>query len=261
MGHGTVLLTTADGVARIVLNRPDRLNAISPELLEDLWAVCDAVERDPGVRAATLTGAGRAFSAGADLRAVQALAPDPVRWDGFIRLWHRVFNRLEALPVPLIAGVHGLALAGGLELTMVADLVVADAEARLGDQHANFGLVAGGGGSQRLPRLIGARRAKELMYLGGWLTAEQALAWGLVNRVAPAGRVGEVVAELAAELCRKSVSAARTVKTLVHLAGEVDLTSGLEAEIRLAAVHMRTAEAAEGLAAFAEKRTPVFHRT
>jgi enoyl-CoA hydratase/carnithine racemase len=259
MVHGTVRLTTDAGVARVVLNRPERLNAISPEVLEDLWAAAEAVECDPRVRVATLTGAGRAFSAGADLGAVRRLAPDPVQWDAFIRLWHRVFDRLEALPVPLIAGVHGLALAGGLELTLVADLVVAEAGARLGDQHANFGLVAGGGGSQRLPRLVGARRAKELMYLGGWLSAEQALAWGLVNRVAPAGRLDEVVEELAADLARKSVSAARTVKTLVHLAGDVDLTSGLETEIRLAAVHMRTAEAAEGLAAFAEKRTPIFH--
>ena len=92
--------------------------------------------------------------------------------------------------MPVIAGVHGLALAGGLELVLVADLVVADEAARLGDQHANFGLVAGGGGSQRLPRLIGARRAKELMLLGGWLTAPEALAWGLVNRVVPAGHGG-----------------------------------------------------------------------
>jgi enoyl-CoA hydratase len=176
-----------------------------------------------------------------------------------MRLWHRVFNRIEALPVPVVAGVHGLALAGGLELTLVADLVVADEAARLGDQHANFGLVAGGGGSQRLPRLIGARRAKEMMLLGGWLSAAQALDWGLVNRVAPAGTLGAVVDEMAAALAAGSASAARTVKSLVNRAFDTDLAGGLELELSLVAAHMRTAEAVEGLRAFAEKRKPVFH--
>jgi enoyl-CoA hydratase len=176
-----------------------------------------------------------------------------------MRLWHRVFNRIEALPVPVVAGVQGLALAGGLELVLVTDLVIADERARLGDQHANFGLVAGGGGSQRLPRLIGARRAKELMLLGGWLSAADALAWGLVNRVAPTGTVGAAVEEIAAALAAKSVSAARTVKALVNRAFDADLAGGLEMEQHLAAAHMRSPDAAEGLRAFAEKRTPVFH--
>src|SRR5438552_4308082 len=152
-------------VARVVLDRPGQMNAISPELLEELDAACAAIEADRGIGAVALTGSGRAFCAGADLKIVQELAPHPEGWRAFMDLWHRVFDRLERLPVPVVAGVHGLALAGGLELTMVCDLVVVDAEARLGDQHTNFALVAGGGGSQRLPRLIGARRAKELMLL------------------------------------------------------------------------------------------------
>jgi enoyl-CoA hydratase/carnithine racemase len=175
-----------------------------------------------------------------------------------MRLWHRVFDRIEALPVPVIAGVHGLALAGGLELVLVADLVIADDGARLGDQHANFGLVAGGGGSQRLPRLIGARRAKELMLLGGWLTAPEALAWGLVNRVVPAGTVPTAVEEMAAALAAGSGSANRTVKALVARAFDTELGEGLELERRLVAEHMRSADAAEGLRAFAEKRKPKF---
>ncbi|HSE04066.1 MAG TPA: enoyl-CoA hydratase-related protein [Methylomirabilota bacterium] len=254
----TITYAADGGVARIVLDRPERLNAISPELLEDLDRVCEAVERDPAARVVTLTAAGRAFCAGADLRAVKELSPDPARWDAFMSLWHRVFDRIEALPVPVIAGVHGLALAGGLELVLVADLVVADEAARLGDQHVNFGLVAGGGGSQRLPRLIGARRAKELMLLGGWLTASEALAWGLVNRVAPAGTVAAAVEEMAATLAAGSVSANRTVKALVGRAFDTPLADGLTLERRLVAEHMRGADAAEGLRAFAEKRKPVF---
>ena len=255
----TTLTYAADGgIARAVLNRPAQLNAISPGLLEDLDRVCEAVEKDRAVRVVTLTAAGRAFCAGADLKAVKELVPDPVRWSGFMRLWHRVFNRIEALPVPVIAGVHGLALAGGLELTLVADLVVMDATARLGDQHANFGLIAGGGGSQRLPRLIGARRAKELMLLGGWVDAGQALAWGLVNRVVPAGGVAAAVEELARELALKSKGASRTAKRLVAEGLDLSLADGLELELRLAGEHMRSADATEGLRAFAEKRTPVF---
>src|SRR5262250_3197055 len=251
MEHGTVAYSVKDGVARVVLNRPDQLNAISPTLLEDLDRACAAIEGDPSVRAMTLTAAGRAFCAGADLKAVRELSPDPVKWSSFMRLWHRVFNRLEALPVPVVAGVH--------ELTLVADLVIADEAARLGDQHANFGLVAGGGGSQRLPRLIGARRAKEMMLLGGWLSAGQALEWGLVNRVAPAGTLGAVVEEVASAIAAGSGSAARTVKALVNRAFDTDLTSGLELELSMVAAHMRSSEAAEGLRAFAEKRKPVFN--
>ena len=258
MDLATVTYATEDGIARVALNRPAQLNAISPALLEDLDRVCAAVEDDAGVRTVTLTAAGRAFCAGADLKAVQSLVPDTQRWNGFMRLWHGVFNRIEALPVPVVAGVQGLALAGGLELILVADLVVMDATARLGDQHANFGLIAGGGGSQRLPRLIGARRAKELMLLGGWLDAEQALAWGLVNKVVPAGQVPAAVEEMARALADKSVGAARTVKRLVAEALDVALADGLETELRLAGEHMRSADAAEGLAAFAAKRTPVF---
>ena len=255
----TVTYGVADGVARIVLNRPAQLNAMSPELLADLDRACAVIEADPAVRVATLTAAGRAFCAGADLRAVRETVGDPERWGAFMGLWHRVFDRVEALPVPVIAGVHGLALAGGLELLLVADLVVMDETARLGDQHANFGLIAGGGGTQRLPRLIGARRAKELMLLGGWVDAPQALAWGLVNRVAPAGQVGAAVEALARELAGKSVAAGRVAKRLVDGGLDLTLQEGLVLERRLAGEHMRSADAAEGLRAFAEKRAPVFH--
>jgi enoyl-CoA hydratase/carnithine racemase len=249
----TVRLEREGGVAHVVLDRPAQLNAIGPELLRDLDAACAVIEAAGDVRAVTLTGAGRAFCAGADLQVVEALAPDPARWAEFMDLWHRVFDRLERLPPPVVAGVHGLALAGGLELTLVCDLVVADEGARLGDQHANFGLVAGGGGSQRLPRLIGARRAKELMLLGGWLSAPQALAWGLVNRVVPAGTVQAATRALAAELAQKSGAASRTAKRLIDRGLEGGLRDGLALEREAVAAHMRTDDAAAGLRAFRER--------
>jgi enoyl-CoA hydratase/carnithine racemase len=237
-----------------VLDRPEQLNAISPELLRDLNLACAAIEDDRGVRAVALTGAGRAFCAGADLHVVEELAPDAARWAEFMDLWHRVFDRIERLPPPVIAGVHGLALAGGLELTLVCDLVVADEGARLGDQHANFALVAGGGGSQRLPRLIGARRAKELMLLGGGLDARQAHDWGLVNRVVATGTVETATLALARELAEKSGAASRTVKLLVDRGLGMELRAGLELEKQQVAAHMRTQDAAAGLRAFRERR-------
>ena len=255
-----VTLDIADGIARVALNRPAQMNAISPELLDALDRACATIEQADDARVVTLTGNGRIFCAGADLKVVQERVPDPVRWKEFMAQWRRVFDRVERLPRPVIAGVHGLALAGGLELVLCADLVVADAEARLGDQHANFGLVAGGGGSQRLPRVVGPRRAKELMLLGGWLSAEDARGWGLVNRVAPAGKLRETVDELARQLADKSVGAARAVKVLVNRALDVDLATGLDLEMAEAARHMRGPDAAEGLAAFVGKRQPVFRR-
>jgi enoyl-CoA hydratase/carnithine racemase len=253
-----VRLEQDGGVARIILDRPEQLNAVSPALLDDLDAACAAIEGDTRVRVATLTASGRAFCAGADLRVVQQLAPDPVRWREFMARWRQVYDRVERLPVPVIAGVHGMALAGGLELVLVCDLVIADADARLGDQHANFGLVAGGGGSQRLPRLIGARRAMELMLLGGWLSAEEARAWGLVNRVVPAGQVAAATQELARELAAKSGAASRMVKMLVHRGLDLPLPAALDLEGEEVARHMRSPDAVEGLRAFVEKRKPRF---
>jgi enoyl-CoA hydratase/carnithine racemase len=249
----TVRLAWDGAVARVTLDRPAQLNAISPELLEDLDAACAAIEANADARAVALTGAGRAFCAGADLRVVEELAPDPTRWAAFMDLWHRVFDRIERLPVPVVGGVHGLALAGGLELLLVCDLVVADEAARLGDQHANFALVAGGGGSQRLPRVIGARRAKELMLLGGWIGARQALDWGLVNRVVSAGTVETATHELARELAGKSGAASRTVKVLVDRSLDLELAEGLALERSMVAEHMRTEDAAAGLRAFRER--------
>jgi enoyl-CoA hydratase/carnithine racemase len=258
MTEAPVTFERDGAIGRAVLNRPQQLNAISPDLLEALDGICQALERDPSVKVLTLTARGRAFCAGADLKVVEEYAPHADRWQGFMALWHRVFDRVEALPQVVIGGVHGFALAGGLELLLVCDLVVADEEARIGDQHANFGLVAGGGGSQRLPRLIGARRAKELMLLGGWLGARQAVDWGLVNRVAPAGKLAETVDELARDLAGKSGSANRTVKTLVNRALDCDLVTGLELERAIVARHMQGDDAKEGLRAFAEKRRPAF---
>jgi enoyl-CoA hydratase/carnithine racemase len=231
------------------------MNAISPELLEGLDAA-RGDEADPGIGAVALTGSGRAFCAGADLKVVQELAPDPEGWRTFMDLWHRVFDRLERLPVPVVAGVHGLALAGGLELMLVCDLVVADEEARLGDQHVNFALVAGGGGSQRLPRPASTRRPRSLMLLGGWIDARcrpsagaSSTAW---RRRGPCKRRRW---PLARESRRRAAGerhrqAPRRSRPRPPTCARGSSRSGWRAE------HMRGDDAQAGLRAFAERRLP-----
>ena len=172
-------------------------------------------------------------------------------------LLHRLLSQSTVIFGARIFGA-GLALAGGLELMLVCDLAVADDGARIGDQHANFGLVAGGGGSQRLPRAVGLRRAKELMLLGGWLGAQQALEWGLVQRVTPAGQLAASLEQMARELASLSLAASRTAKALANRALDVDIATGLDLEKAMVAKHMRSADAVEGLRAFREKRKPKF---
>ncbi len=259
MPFSRILLDKKDGVARITLNRPDSLNAIDRETLLDLAAAADDIDKDREVRVVVITGAGRAFCAGADLNYILGTLEGPFKTEQAIRLWHGVFNRIEDITKPVIAAVNGLALAGGLELVMVCDLAVAVESARMGDQHANFGLVPGGGGSQRLPRLVGIRRAKELLLTGRWLSAAEALDIGLVNRVAPAGKLDEVVKEITDDLVKKKSPMASTmIKGLVDKGMQADLRTGLELEVQGILRHFRTEDCQEGIAAFREKRPPVF---
>ena len=258
MSFTCIQVEKAGGLARIILNRPEQLNAVSPRVLEELWAACDDIEADPAVKVVTITGNGRAFCAGADLKEVRQLMPDRLRLEAFLRFWHKVYNRIEDLSKPVIAGVHGMALAGGLELVLVCDLAVAEEGALLGDQHANFGLVAGGGGTQRLPRLIGQRKAKEMILLGNRLSAQEACAVGLVNRVAPAGKLEETLKELTDNLQAKSLQAGRLAKHLVNSGAQVNLHAGLEMELLGVVPYFQSEDVSEGLNAFAEKRPPRF---
>lgn len=259
MEFSRILMEKKDGVAKITLNRPQALNAVDRETLLDLEAAAADIEQDESVRVVVITGAGRAFSAGADLKSIGGSLDDPVKTEEFIRLWHRAYNAIENLSRPVIAAVNGVALAGGLELVQVCDLAVAAEDAQLADQHANFGLVPGGGGTQRLPRLIGMRRAKELLLTGKWLSAAEAKEIGLVNRVAPAGKLDEVVKEITDDLVNsKSPMASRTIKALVNKGLQADLYTGLELEIQGVLRHFNTEDVAEGIAAFKERRPPAF---
>ena len=207
------VLSDRDGpVLTITLNRPDKLNALDLECLALLETHFTAADADPTVRAVVLAGNGRGFCAGADLAVVTPIAADRAAFDDFLRRWHRAFGVIEACGKPTIAAVTGFALAGGFELTQVCDLVVVGASARLGDQHANFGLFPGGGSTQRLPRLIGRRAATWMLLSGDPVDAPTALDLGLANRVVPDGEVVEAARAMALHLAERSMAASRSIK-------------------------------------------------
>jgi enoyl-CoA hydratase len=204
-----------------------------------------------------ITGAGeKAFSAGADIAAMAAMSPA----DGhaYSRLGHDVLARLESLPVPVIAALNGVALGGGLELALACDLIVAAEKARLGQPEINLGLIPGFGGSQRLVRRIGQTRARELIYLGQALGAEEALRLGLVNRVFPAERLAEEASRLAAELASKAPLALAQAKRATAVAADADLETGCRYEVEAFGVTFASDDRVEGLTAFLAKRPPVW---
>ncbi len=255
MEFHNIILEKKERVAKITLNRPQVLNALDVETLQEIGAAVEDIENDSSVRVVVIAANGRAFCTGADLTGGSAAG-----WslDNFLRLWNRVFNAIENLSKPVIAAINGMALAGGLELVMVCDLAIAAEDAKLSDQHANYGLVPGGGGSQRLPRLIGIRKAKEFLYTGDRISPAEAERLGLINKVVPADKLEEATNELVTKLLGKSPMALKAVKRLVNCGMEGGLYAGLEMEMLAATAHGNTEDMAEGIKAFIERRPPEF---
>lgn len=258
--YQTITYERREGAAWVTLNRPDALNAISPEMIDELEQAMDTAEADTDTRALVLTGAGRAFCAGADLRRIRGAQQNRTRGgvDGFLDNFNRMLNRLEALPLPVIAAVNGLALAGGLEIVLCCDLVTAGQSAKLGDAHANYGLVPGGGNSIRLPRKIGQTRALYLMFTGEFVPAADLVAAGLVNFVVPDDQLKSATDELVQKMTNKSPLGLARMKRLVLDGLEQPRESALRLEILTNDLQSRSEDMQEGLAAFAEKRKPNF---
>jgi enoyl-CoA hydratase/carnithine racemase len=257
MEFANVIYEKKEGLAKITLNRPDVLNALDVKTLEEIYAAIEDIEDDITVRVAVITATGRAFCTGADLTGIASIPPDKPR-DYFLRLWNKVFSAIENVSVPVIAVVNGMAYAGGLELVMVCDLAIASEEAKLSDQHANRGLIPGGGASQRLPRLIGVRKAKELLYTGDRISPAEAERLGLLNKVVPADKLEEATNELVRKLLTKSPMALKAVKKLVNRGMESSLDSGLELEMLAMTSHGTTQDFEEGIKSFLEGRSPEF---
>jgi enoyl-CoA hydratase len=260
-GSISIRLEQLDMVAWITLNRPEFLNSIDPDMLRQFDATLDALEADSSVRVVVVTGAGRAFCAGADLKAVARLddAAERARVTSeFLHTATSLLRRIETSPKPIIAAVNGLALAGGLELVLCCDLVIAAECATFGDAHAKLGLVPGWGGSVRLPRKVGENRARELMLTGESRPAALMKEWGLVNEVVPLIELVTATGALAAQLATRSPLGLQRMKHLVRDGLDQPLEIALRAEKVMCEAHNSSHDRAEGIRAFVEKRTPRF---
>ena len=256
----SVLRQDRGPVTTLTLSRPERMNALGSDLLTELDEHVAAVARDPEVRVLVVTATGRAFCAGADLKEI--LGPDGhldvPRMLLFERQAQATFARLAAVPKPVIAGLNGVTMAGGLELALHCDVVIASSNARIGDGHINYGLLPGAGGASRLPRVVGPTRAKYLAFTGELLTAEQAMEMGLVHEVVAADQLDDRAQELAATIARRSPSALRLFKQVIDDGLDQPLGSALRLELLATAEHLHSGDVEEGLRAFASKREPVF---
>jgi enoyl-CoA hydratase len=253
-----IVVERVGATAWLRLQRPAALNAISTELLDELNLAVDEIEADSAIRVVVLTGSGRAFCAGADLKALAnasgSIEPDLVV--EFVGYAGRTIERLAALPMPVIAGVNGLALAGGLELVLASDIVIASSAARIGDAHANYGLVPGAGGSVRLGRVLGTQRAKYLALTGESFAPSSPALAGLVNEIVEPDQLEPRLAELAETLASKSPLGLARMKRLINDAPELPLVEALAAEQQALKDQCRSDDFAEGIRAFAQKRMP-----
>jgi enoyl-CoA hydratase/carnithine racemase len=258
MSEDVLLCDVAESVARLTLNRPKAMNSLNLAILAELDRRLTELAVDDEIRVLVLTGSGAAFCAGADLKEVLASrTPEPGEAD-FLDRANQVFGRLRNFPKPVIAALNGVTMAGGLELAMCADLVVAAESATLADAHANFGVYPGAGGAAVLPRLIPLNAAMYLLLTGKSLSAAEMKAYGLVCEVHADDAFPEAVQTLAKHIARKSPIALRRMKEVARQSADKTRDDALLHEQVMLRQHMRTFDFHEGLQAFAEKRAPQF---
>ena len=248
-----ILVERDDPIAVVTLNRPDKLNALSAALLSQLADTLGALERDEAMRCFVLTGAGRAFAAGADITEMAGKGAIDMASAGA-----DVWGRLRRLRTPLIAAVGGYALGGGNELAMLCDLIVASEQARFGQPEILLGVMPGAGGTQRLATTIGRYRALELCLTGRQATAQEMHEWGLVNRVVPEGQHLDEAKRLAHEVAKQAPIAARFIKEVSRQAFEMPLEESLAYGSRLFALLFASEDQKEGMRAFLAKEQPSF---
>jgi enoyl-CoA hydratase/carnithine racemase len=254
--YTTFEIERADRKAVLTFTREDRLNALDSETFRELIAALDELDGDDSVAIVILTGRGRAFVAGADIN--EYLGITVTDYVNFQRLGRRMYDRLEAFRKPTIAAVNGFALGGGFELVLACDLVVAAEIAKLGLPEAKLGLLPGGGGTQRLTRLVGRNKAKELLMTGDFITGTEAERLGIVNRVVPAEQVLEAAHQLADRILERAPLAVQMAKQLVNDGLNASLATAISQEMGMTATLYASDDAREGIGAFMEKRTPIF---
>jgi enoyl-CoA hydratase len=252
-----LIYEAASGIATITVNRPNVMNALSQALLRELLQAATRAEGNPAIRAVIITGAGeKAFAAGADIAAFKDMGAGEAL--GFLKEAQGVMNRIEQLKKPVLAAVNGYALGAGCELAMACDMIYAADTAKFGLPEVNLGIIPGAGGTQRLPRRVGEARAKELIYTGEMIDAQEAYRIGLVNRVFPAPELMAATRRLAEKIVRKGAVAIESAKRVITEGADLDLKRALALEAKACALCFDTEDKTEGVSAFLEKREARF---
>lgn len=254
-----VQVSRVGAVGVIELARPDKFNCLSMAVHAAIEAAMNEFEAaGSGVRAVLIRAQGKHFCTGADLDEVKTLRGDARQVEHFIRYGHGVLQRLEASRLPVVAACQGLALAGGSELMLACDVIFAASDFRLGDQHAQYGLVPGWGGSQRFPRIVGLRRGLDMFFSARWIDAATALQWGVVNYVVEPDKLQEAALAYCTQLTTRSRVGIATMKRLARQGLDRPLDQGLALEADIVAAELMNDDVSEGLAAFEARRAPVF---
>jgi enoyl-CoA hydratase len=257
MSYTYVLLEKEEGIGVLTINRPEALNALDVNVLEDLRRAIGDIAGDDEIQVLIITGAGeKSFVAGADIKFMQPLTP--VEGRAFGMVGQRVFRELEKLEKPVIAAVNGFCLGGGCELAMAADIRLASEKAKFGQPEVGLGITPGHGGTQRLPRLVGEGRAMELCLTGGMIDAQEAYRIGLVNHVHPAEELMNAARELARRIAKNAPVAVRNSKVAINRGMQVDIDTAMAIEADLFGLCFSTADQKEGMDAFVNKRKAAF---
>jgi len=253
-----VTVSIDENVGIIELSRPEKLNCLSLEVHERIVAARAGFEADPSVRAILIRAQGKHFCTGADLTEVKGKLNDPAALDHFLAFGMENLRALEQSDLPVIVAVQGLCLAGGIELMLAADVCFAGQTAQFGDQHAQFGLIPGWGGSQRLTRIMGQRRALDLMFSARWLTADEAKEAGLVNYIAADDGLQAAALEYCQKLATRSRTGIAEMKRLAREGADLTIDQQMRLERDAALRALPSADVAEGMDAFENRRTPDF---
>jgi enoyl-CoA hydratase/carnithine racemase len=256
MEFKTIGFEKKDSLAWITLNRPEVRNAQNDTVRAEITRALEDCRDDDDVRIIIITGAGdKAFSAGADISEFPKRAPADILKGKGVK---RMTDLLREIPKPAIAMVNGLALGGGCELAMACDIIIASENAQFGQPEINVGVIPGAGGTQVLPRLVGEKKAKEMVFTGAFISAQEALSWGLINKVVPADKLKDAVLEMSKAMMRHSPIILKLCKLAINKSLDVPLTVGLDYERDLFAMCFGTEDQKEASKAFLEKRKPVY---
>ena len=256
MSYTTIKLEVSGAIATLTFNRPEVLNALNPEMIGQFRDALEDLQQMPKVKVLILTGAGRAFVAGADIRILQEF--DPLGAKQFAETGQAALFALEAMDIPVIGCINGFALGGGCEIAMACDFVCASEDAQFGQPEIGLGIMPGFGGTQRLARLVGKARAKELCMTGRIITAQEAFAMGLATRVFPAKTLMDETLKIARTIAEKGRVALRAVKHVIDNGLDVDLKTGCALEADAFSICFASPDQKEGTTAFLEKRPPKF---